>query len=141
MSNDDPELLGSIELAGTDETLAITSDILWQSAQKFLAAVKKAGEVYRAVEKAKGAGNFIPEVSMDETDRAQSPAELLIILAAIADEGTFRVQTIALQIQLAASTRGWTTRAMWRNSSARWASMWQPSLTRCDNTACQRISN
>jgi hypothetical protein len=31
---------------------------------------------------------------MDETDRAQSPAELLIILAAIADEGT-PVQTIA----------------------------------------------
>ena len=31
---------------------------------------------------------------MDETDRAQSPAELLIILAAIADEG-IPVQTIA----------------------------------------------
>jgi hypothetical protein len=43
---------------------------------------------------AKGAGNFIPEVSMDETDRAQSPVELLIILAAIADEG-IPVQTIA----------------------------------------------
>ena len=46
-----------------------------------------AGEVYRKIERAKGAGNFIPEISMDETDRAQSPAELLIILAAIADEG------------------------------------------------------
>ena len=31
---------------------------------------------------------------MDETDRAQSPAELLIILAAIADEG-ITIQTIA----------------------------------------------
>ena len=47
--------------------------ILKQAAQKFLAAVKKAGEVYREIENAKGAGNFIPEVSMDETDRAQSP--------------------------------------------------------------------
>ena len=56
--------------------------------------MKKAGEVYRKVENAKGAGNFIPEVSMDETDRAQSPVELLIILAAIADEG-IPVQTIA----------------------------------------------
>ena len=56
--------------------------------------MKKAGEVYRSVLSAKGAGNFIPEVSMDETDRAQSPVELLIILAAIADEG-IPVQTIA----------------------------------------------
>jgi len=31
---------------------------------------------------------------MDETDRAQSPIELLIILAAIADEG-IPIQTIA----------------------------------------------
>jgi hypothetical protein len=43
---------------------------------------------------AKGAGNFVPEVSMDETDRAQSPVELLIILAALADEG-IPAQTIA----------------------------------------------
>jgi hypothetical protein len=50
--------------------------------------------VHSIVLRAKGAGNFIPEVSMDETDRAQSPVELLIILAAIADEG-IPVQTIA----------------------------------------------
>lgn len=89
-----PELLGSIELAGADRPLEITAESLKQTAQKFLAAVRKAGEVYRLVEKAKGAGNFIPEVSMDETDRAQSPEELLIILAAIADEG-IPIQTIA----------------------------------------------
>ncbi len=89
-----PELKGSIDLAGADEAFEITAASLKQAAQKFLAAVKKAGVVYRKIEKAKGAGNFIPEVSMDETDRAQSPAELLIILAAIADEG-IPVQTIA----------------------------------------------
>ncbi|MFP5204547.1 MAG: tagaturonate epimerase family protein [Acidobacteriota bacterium] len=89
-----PELLGRIELAGAAEPLRIAADDLKQTAQKFLAAVKKAGEVYRTIEKAKGAGNFIPEVSLDETDRAQSPAELLVILAAIADEG-IPVQTIA----------------------------------------------
>ena len=89
-----PELLGSIELAGIDQPFEITRETLTGTAQKFLAAVKKAGEVYRKVESAKGAGNFIPEVSMDETDRAQSPVELLIILAAIADEG-IPVQTIA----------------------------------------------
>jgi hypothetical protein len=88
------ELLGRIQMEGTDEVLEITPEHLGQTAQKFLAAVKKAGEVYRKIENAKGTGNFIPEVSMDETDCAQSPAELLIILAAIADEG-IPVQTIA----------------------------------------------
>jgi hypothetical protein len=43
---------------------------------------------------AKGEGNFISEVSMDETDTPQTPVELLVILAAIADEG-IPVQTIA----------------------------------------------
>lgn len=89
-----PELIGSIELAGVDEPFEITRATLDATAQKFLAAVKKAGEVYRKIESEKGAGNFISEVSMDETDRAQSPVELLIILAAIADEG-IPVQTIA----------------------------------------------
>jgi tagaturonate epimerase len=89
-----PELNGSIELPGADEPFEITPAHLKQTAEKFLAAVKKAGEVHRRVLGTKGAGNFIPEVSMDETDRAQSPVELLIILAAIADEG-IPVQTIA----------------------------------------------
>jgi tagaturonate epimerase len=89
-----PELNGSIELPGADEAFEITPEHLQRTAQKFLAAVKKAGEVHRIVLGSRGAGNFIPEVSMDETDRAQSPVELLIILAAIADEG-IPVQTIA----------------------------------------------
>ena len=56
--------------------------------------MQKAGEVYRAIEQAKGKGRFVPEISMDETNAAQTPVELLIILAAIADEG-IPVQTIA----------------------------------------------
>jgi hypothetical protein len=89
-----PKLLGHIQLEGVSESFEITPGLLRQTAQKYLTAVKKAGEVYRTIEKAKGQGNFIPEVSMDETDSAQSPVELLIILAAIADEG-IPVQTIA----------------------------------------------
>jgi hypothetical protein len=87
-------LVGHIQLEGTSDALEITSENLKQTAQKYLTAVKKAGEVYRTILSAKGAGNFIPEVSMDETDSAQSPVELLLILAAIADEG-IPVQTIA----------------------------------------------
>ena len=89
-----PELLGSVQLELVDEVFEITPERLKQTAQKFLAAVKKAGEVYRKIASAKGTGNFIAEISMDETDRAQSPAELLIILAAIAGEG-IPLQTIA----------------------------------------------
>ena len=89
-----PRLLGHIQLEGVNEAFEITPEVLRQTAQKYLTAVKKAGEVYRKIENAKGAGNFIPEISMDETDSAQSPAELLIILAAIADEG-IPIQTIA----------------------------------------------
>ncbi len=87
-------LLGTIHLAGADEIFEITHEDLTHTARKFLAAVKKAGEVYRWILNAKGEGNFIPEVSMDETDTAQSPVELLVILAAIADEG-IPVRTIA----------------------------------------------
>jgi len=89
-----PELLGHIQLEGVDEAFEVTQEGLRQTAQKYLTAVKKAGEVYRTILKTKGEGNFIPEVSMDETDSAQSPVELLLILAAIADEG-IPVQTIA----------------------------------------------
>jgi tagaturonate epimerase len=88
------ELIGAIQLKGADETIVITSDQLSRTAAKFLFAVQEAGKVYRKIESAKGKGNFIAEVSMDETDFAQTPAELLIILAAIADEG-IPIQTIA----------------------------------------------
>ena len=88
------ELKGTIELPEADGIIEITSEKLRETAQKFLAAVKKAGVVYRVIENAKGSGAFISEISMDETDRAQTPAELLIILAAIADEG-IPVETIA----------------------------------------------
>ena len=87
-------LIGSVRLEGVDESFEITSDLLEKTAAKFLFAGQEAGKVYRKIEAAKGKGNFIPEVSMDETDFAQTPVELLIILAAIAAEG-IPVQTIA----------------------------------------------
>jgi len=88
------ELVGTIRLAGTGQVIQITPALLSNTAAKFLFAVQEAGKIYRKIEAAKGKGNFIPEVSMDETDSAQTPAELLIILAAIADEG-IPIQTIA----------------------------------------------
>jgi len=88
------DLVGEIKLKGVNETFHISNDDLKAAAAQFLGAVQQAGKVYRLIVEAKGEGNFIPEVSMDETDGAQSPVELLLILAAIADEG-IPVQTIA----------------------------------------------
>src|SRR5204863_7907971 len=53
-----------------------------------------AGKIYRYIVGKKGEDDIIAEVSMDETDSPQTPPELLVILAAIADEKV-RAQTIA----------------------------------------------
>jgi RHS repeat-associated protein len=79
--------------AGT-QTIEITPDLLRDTAAKFLFAIQEAGKIYRRIEDVKGEGTFIREVSMDETDSPQTPAELLIILAAIAD-ASIPIQTIA----------------------------------------------
>ncbi len=65
-----------------------------ETAAKYFSAVAEAGRIYRRIASAKGAGTFITEVSMDETDAPQTPPELLIILALIADE-KIPIQTIA----------------------------------------------
>jgi len=88
-----PELTGKIIVPGIAEPLHISSEAMEQTAGKYLLAVQEAGRIFRHVEKAKGA-DFIAEVSMDETDSPQTSPELLIILAALADEGV-RLQTIA----------------------------------------------
>ncbi len=62
--------------------------------QKYLSAIEEAGRIYRHLADRKGIGNFVTEVSIDETDTPQTPEDLLLILSAIADEG-IPIQTIA----------------------------------------------
>ena len=69
-----PELLRQVRLEGVEESFEITKEDLRSTAQKFPAAGMKAGEVYRKIENSKGADNFVSEISVDETDRAQTPA-------------------------------------------------------------------
>ena len=88
------ELVGELNIPGVSHPFRIDHDFVLRVASKYLAAVQEAGRIYRHIEEKKGQGNFITEVSMDETDCAQTPVELLIILAAIADEG-IPIQTIA----------------------------------------------
>jgi tagaturonate epimerase len=89
-----PELIGRIEISGIEAPFTTTRESVAQTAGKYLFAVQEAGRIYRRIEAWKGTGNFITEVSMDETDSPQTPPELLIILAAIADE-KIPIQTIA----------------------------------------------
>jgi hypothetical protein len=89
-----PELVGTVAIPQIKKPFHITREYVEQIAGKFLLAVQEAGTIYRHIAKAKGAENFITEVSMDETDSPQTPPELLIILAAIADE-QIPIQTIA----------------------------------------------
>lgn len=89
-----PELMGTLTVPGIASPFPIARDYVARAAGKYLAAVREAGRIYRCVEQRKGKGTFVTEVSMDETDTPQTPVELLIILAALADERV-PVQTIA----------------------------------------------
>jgi hypothetical protein len=89
-----PELVGRIEIPGIAEPFETTQAEIERIARKFLKAVQDAGRIYRHVASVKGEGKFIAEVSMDETDSPQTPPELLVILAAIADE-KIPAQTVA----------------------------------------------
>lgn len=89
-----PELIGEVVIPGVAKAFQSDRALVESVANKFLAAVKYAAEIYRLLLETKGAGRFVPEISMDETDSTQTPAELLMILAMIADEG-IPIQTIA----------------------------------------------
>ena len=89
-----PELVGSVKISGIDQPFTTTAESVSRTAAKYLLAVREAGEVYRHIASRKPGTGFITEVSMDETDSPQTPPELLVILAAIADEG-IPLQTIA----------------------------------------------
>lgn len=88
------ELFGTLHIPGIAEPIRISGDGIEEIATKYLEAAKEAGRIYRHIVHAKGASNIIAEVSMDETDAPQTPQELLVILAALSDEGV-SLQTIA----------------------------------------------
>ena len=89
-----PELIGAVAIPGIEQPIATTREYVTEVASKYLAAAIAAGKIYKHIAAKKGAGNFITEVSIDETDSPQTPPELLIILAAIADEKV-PIQTVA----------------------------------------------
>jgi len=88
------ELAREIRLPGGASPMHPPRAEVERIASKYLFAVQEAAQLYRHIAAKKGEDNFITEVSMDETDTPQTPLELLVILAALADEKV-PVQTIA----------------------------------------------
>jgi len=84
--------IGNLDIPGAG-SFEVTPATLEAVARTFLKAVQTAGAIYRHIVDQRGA-DFIPEVSMDETENPQTPLEMFFILAAIADEG-IPAQTIA----------------------------------------------
>ncbi|MEK9947943.1 MAG: tagaturonate epimerase family protein [Verrucomicrobiales bacterium] len=89
-----PELLGACTIDGLEAPLEMDREEIFRVASKYLQAVQEASNVYQYIVDRLEHDELIAEVSMDETDSPQRPHELLIILAAMADEG-IPAQTIA----------------------------------------------
>ena len=85
---------GELNIPGIKRPLKVTKIHIQDIAEKYLFAAIKAWEIYRKIEKSKGKGNFITEVSMDEVPSPQTPVELFFILKMLGEEN-IPVQTIA----------------------------------------------
>ncbi len=88
------ELIGTLAIPGLSTPITVTEADIRNVGRKYLLAIREAGKIYRHIVDAKGAGNFVTEVSTDEASQSQTPTELLFILAAIAKE-QIPIQTIA----------------------------------------------
>ena len=83
-----------LKIAGTKLSFETSKSQIKQIAEKYLFAAINARDIYRKIEKVKGNGSFITEVSMDEVVQPQTPVELFFILKMLAFEN-IPVQTIA----------------------------------------------
>lgn len=88
------EYTGRLQIPGIRKPFDTNLNKVTLIAEKYLFATIKAWEIYRKIEKIKGRGNFITEISMDEVSSPQTPEELFFILKMIAEE-SIPVQTIA----------------------------------------------
>ncbi len=86
--------MGDLKVPGISGTFEVSEKLIASIAGNYLFAAGQAGEIYRKIEKVKGAGNFITEVSMDEVPVPQTPVELFFILKMLASED-IPLQTIA----------------------------------------------
>ena len=87
-------LAGRLMIPGCLEPIQLDPTSLGAIVRHYFSACRAAGDIYRHIETKRAGRPFVTEVSMDETDRPQTPPELLVILAMLADEGV-PLETIA----------------------------------------------
>jgi hypothetical protein len=87
-------LCGSHRLPHLEQEVSITRKDMERTADGFLVAIQQAGMIYRHILQNKRSANFAVELSVDETERPQTPAELLLLLVMMSEEG-IPAQTVA----------------------------------------------
>lgn len=85
---------GRLEIPAMQSSVKVDDELIRRIASKYFRAIGEAQKVYRHIVAAKGADNFIPEISVDESNAPQTPDELFFILALIAHHD-IPIQTIA----------------------------------------------
>lgn len=88
-----PELGKPLSIPGITKVIRLSEDATASIAGKYLRACQEAAAIYQQIVADKGE-DVVIEVSMDETDEPQTPPELLVILALLAEE-KIPLQTIA----------------------------------------------
>ena len=85
--------IGQLEFPGID-SIEVTPALIQAVAEKYLYAIYEAKKIYDYIRSKLGEGGFVVEISMDETDKPQTPDELFFILAGIS-ELNIPINTIA----------------------------------------------
>lgn len=75
---------GEQKIEGLNEPLALSASAAEAAAAKYLSAIVKAGELFRHIDAKKGDDAFVTEVSIDETDQPQGPADIFYLLSMMA---------------------------------------------------------
>lgn len=86
--------IGTVEIPGVINKFRIDDKLLLGISEKYLAAIKEAGRIYRHILSKRKQNDFVVEISFDEVDQPQTPIELFFIIAAVAYE-KIPIQTIA----------------------------------------------
>jgi hypothetical protein len=73
--------IGKLSIPGISEEFEVTESYLAGTADKYLLAIQEVAKIYTHIASKKGKNNFIPEVSMDECEKEQTPLDLFFILA------------------------------------------------------------
>ena len=88
------KFIGTLAIPGVSKSFEVTKEVIDTIAKKYLGAIVEASKIYQHVASAKGADNFVTEVSLDENEEPQSPEDMFFILMGLSLENV-PVQTLA----------------------------------------------